>query len=77
MARCKVYEIKGPDAERTASAERCVREATGDVVIGGRRYRLCDRHQESRWKRFVEEGWLYGVDPKAEPLKKRKKDRKN
>jgi hypothetical protein len=77
MARCKLYEIKGPDARRTAGAERCVRESTGDVVIDGRRYRLCNRHQESRWERFVEDGWLYGVDPKSEPLTKRKKkDRK-
>jgi hypothetical protein len=77
MARCKLYEIKGPDETHTWSAERCVRDATGDVVIDGRKFRVCKRHQGSRWQLFVTGGWLYAVDPHAEPVKRRKKkDRK-
>ncbi len=73
MARCKVYEIRGPDAKRTGGAERCVREAGDEVVLEGRRFRTCEHHRKKRWDLFVDGGWLYTVDPKAEPVKKHKK----
>lgn len=72
MPRCKVYEIKGPDANQTGGAERCVRDATGEVVLDGRRFRTCEHHSKDRWDRFFDGGWLYAVDPKAEPVRNRK-----
>jgi hypothetical protein len=71
VARCKVYEIKGPDPQRTSGAERCVRDVAGEAVIDGRKYRICKHHQDSRWELFVDGGWLYAVDPEAKPTKKK------
>lgn len=73
MARCKVYEIKGPDSKRIAGAERCVNEAASEVAMKVRRFRVCQRHQKDRWRLFVEGGWFYAVDPKSDPTKKRKR----
>ena len=76
MARCKVYEIKGPDAKRTGGAERCTRDAVSKTSMDGRSYPTCKRHQGSAWKLFVKGGWLYALDPKAEPVAKGKRKKK-
>jgi hypothetical protein len=73
LARCKAYEVKGPDPSRTSAAERCAREAVAKSVINGKTYAICKRHQGGRWRLFVDGGWLYAVDLRAEPVLKRKK----
>ncbi len=72
LARCKVYEIKGPDKKRTGGAERCTREVATKISVNGRSYPLCKRHLGGRWNLFVDGGWLYAIDENAEPVKKRK-----
>jgi hypothetical protein len=76
MARCKVYEIQGPDPKRTARAERCTRDAAGDAVIDSQKYRVCKRHGGSRWRLFVEGGWLYAVNPNAAEKKRTAKKKR-
>jgi hypothetical protein len=62
VARCKVYEIQGSDAERTAGAVRCHREATGaKIKLDDRKYPVCKRHHGDSWRLFVTDGWLYAV----------------
>lgn len=62
MARCKVYEIKGTDAVRTAGAVRCVRDGIDKVTVDGKQYPICKKHQTDRWHLFVHDRWLYAVD---------------
>ena len=76
MARCKAYEIQGPDPKRTSRAERCTRDAVAEAVIAGKTYRICKRHQGPKWQLFVDGGWLYAVDLKSEPVKKKRKGKK-
>ena len=62
MARCKVYEIQGPDAARTAGAVRCHREATSTKMkLDDRKYPVCKRHRGTAWHLFVNDGWLYAI----------------
>jgi hypothetical protein len=42
------------------------------ISIDGRSYPLCKRHLGERWNLFVDGGWLYAIDEKADPVKKRK-----
>jgi len=63
VARCKVYEIQGDDAARTAGAVRCHREATGaKLKLDERKYPVCKRHRGDSWRLFVEDGWLYAIE---------------
>lgn len=79
MARCKAFEIKGPDASRTAGAERCVRDAVTTSKVDGKSYPICTRHDGAHWSLFRSDGWLYAIDLDAQPVPetvKRKKQRK-
>jgi hypothetical protein len=77
LARCKVYEIQGPDRSRTARAQRCHREATDLAVVGARVVAVCGRHDAKPWELFLgTDHWVYAVNPKAEPAKKVKKGKK-
>ena len=76
MARCKLYEIPGPDAARTASAVRCHREASSHVTVDDKRVRACDKHLAKRWTLFMRDGWIYAVDLAADPPKQSSKDGK-
>lgn len=63
MARCKVYEIQGPDAARTAGAARCHRDAAATKLkLDDRKYAVCKRHRGDAWQLFVKDGWLYAVE---------------
>jgi hypothetical protein len=76
MARCKLYEIPGPDAARTASAVRCHREATSQVTVDGKTVRACEKHRAKKWTPFMRDGWVYVVDLAAEPPKRSSKETK-
>ncbi len=71
MARCKIYEIQGPDPARTAAAVRCHRTADAKVTIGNRKFDICKKHQGSGWELFERGGWLYAVDLNSKPPKRR------
>ena len=75
MARCKIYEIQGPDPGQTAGAIRCHRDADRKVAIDGREVPICKKHRGKAWHLFRAEGWPYAVDLDAEPPAKRKKKR--
>jgi hypothetical protein len=66
MARCKVYEIQGSDASRTASAVRCHRDAVKKVKVDGKEYPICKKHRGVRWHLFTKDGWAYAVDLEAD-----------
>jgi hypothetical protein len=76
VARCKIYEIQGPDPSQTASAVRCHREATAKIAIDSREVPVCKRHRGKEWQAFRKGGWPYAVNLDADPPKKkrRKKD---
>jgi hypothetical protein len=78
VARCKVYEIQGPDASRTASARRCVREATDLAVVGRRVVAVCHKHERKPWELFGgKDGWVYAVNMNADtPSEKKQKSKK-
>ena len=79
MSRCKVYEVQGPDPSRTASAQRCHRDATGSAVVGTRVVAVCTRHDEKPWELFLgSDQWLYAVNVRAEvpPAQNKKKSKK-
>jgi hypothetical protein len=61
MARCKAYEIQGPQANKKASAVRCVRDAAGKEVVDGRSFPVCKKHRGKAWTLFVADGWLYAI----------------
>jgi hypothetical protein len=69
LARCKVYEIQGPDPSRTSSAVRCLRDAAATITLelhSG--VPVCDKHQSNGWSLFRgNDGWVYGVKLDAEP----------
>jgi hypothetical protein len=63
VARCKVYEIQGPDAARTAGATRCHRDATATKLkLDDRKYPVCKQHRSDKWELFVKGGWLYAIE---------------
>ena len=65
MARCKTYEIQGPDPGKTAGAVRCARESTGKLEVDGKKYPVCKKHHGDAWNLFVKDGWLYAVNLKS------------
>jgi hypothetical protein len=75
VSRCKVYEVQGPDPSRTASARRCVREATDLAVVGSRVIAVCKQHERKPWQLFEgNDSWVYAVDPTSDaPSDKKKK----
>jgi hypothetical protein len=75
VARCKVYEIQGPDPGRTAGAVRCHRNSHGDIGVDGKTYPICRDHSHKQWEFFVKDRWLYAVDLNA-PAPKRHKRKK-
>lgn len=63
MARCKVYEIPGSDASRTAAAARCHRDGTATKLkVDDRKYPVCKKHRSDSWHLFVKDGWLYAIE---------------
>jgi hypothetical protein len=72
VARCKVYEVQGPDPGRTAGAVRCHRDAHGATAVDGRDYAICRHHSHRRWELFVKDRWLYAVDLNAEAQRPKK-----
>jgi hypothetical protein len=73
VARCKIYEIQGPDPSRTAGAVRCHREAVDKITIDDHKFNICKKHAGKGWAHFVADGWPYAVDIKAPPVKKKRK----
>lgn len=73
MARCKVYEIEGPDPSKTAGAVRCHRDGVSKVTIDGHDVMVCKKHRGKNWKLFRKSGWTYAVDLDADPPKSRKR----
>jgi hypothetical protein len=73
VARCKVYEIQGPDPAQTASAVRCHREAVGKVKIDAREFPICKKHRADDWQLFRKGGWPYAVNLDSSPPKKKRK----
>ena len=69
---CKAYEIRGPDPARTAGAVRCHRNADSTATVDGRPFAICATHDEGRWTRFVQDGWLFVLDPRSEPTSESK-----
>jgi hypothetical protein len=76
VARCKIYEIQGPDPSQTAGAIRCHRDADRKVAIDGREVPICKKHRGKAWHLFRAGGWSYAIDLDAEPPVKGKKRRK-
>jgi hypothetical protein len=76
VARCKIYEIQGPEASQTAGAVRCHRDAVARITVAERDVRVCKRHQGDNWRLFLEDGWVYAVDREAAVPKAKKKKRK-
>jgi hypothetical protein len=63
VARCKVYEVLGSDASRTAGATRCHRDATATKLkVDDRKYPVCKKHRSESWHLFVKDGWLYAIE---------------
>jgi hypothetical protein len=73
VARCKAYEIQGPDPGKTAGAVRCHRDAHSAAAVDGTDYPICRHHSHRRWELFVKDRWLYAVDLNAEKPKREKK----
>lgn len=74
MARCKVYEIQGPDASRASGAQRCHHDATTKIEVDGHKISVCKKHDGGRWTLFrADDGWVYAVDLDAPPTKNKKK----
>jgi hypothetical protein len=65
MARCKAYEIQGPNPAKTASAERCARESAGKLKVDGKSFPVCKKHHAKAWDLFMKDGWLYAVNLNA------------
>ena len=76
MARCKVYEIQGPDSAATAGAVRCHRDADGTRDVDKKSFPICAHHNKKPWQLFVKDGWVYAVDLNAPELKREKRARK-
>jgi hypothetical protein len=77
VSRCKVYEVQGPDPSRTASARRCIREATDLAVVGRRVIAVCKQHERKPWELFEgKDSWVYAVDPTAATPSDNKKKKK-
>ena len=72
MARCKIYEIQGPDPSKPAGAVRCHRTAVAKVEIDDKEINICKKHQGKAWQHFRTGGWAYAVNLNA-PTRKRKK----
>ena len=75
MARCKVYEIQGPDPSRTAGAVRCHRDSDGTREVDKQTFPICSYHDKKRWQVFVKDRWLYAVDLTAPEPKKKKQQK--
>jgi hypothetical protein len=75
LARCKVYEIQGPDPARTAGAVRCHRDVHARQEIDGLTVSVCKRHGHEKWSLFAKDSWVYAVDLNAPVPKQRKKHR--
>jgi hypothetical protein len=73
LARCKIYEIQGPDPSKTSGAVRCHRTAVAKIEIDDKEINICKKHQGKGWEHFRTGGWAYAVDLNAEPRKRRKK----
>lgn len=73
MARCKIYEIQGPDPSKTAGAVRCHRTAVAKLEIDDKEINICKKHQGKAWQHFRSGGWVYAVDLSAQPRKRHKK----
>jgi hypothetical protein len=71
VARCKVYEIRGPDPSRTAGALRCTRDVVRRRRLDGKKFPLCKHHDRKKWGLFVRESWLYAVDLNSKAVKKK------
>jgi hypothetical protein len=69
VARCKIYEIQGPDPSRTAGALRCHRDAVSNVEVDAPPpVPVCDHHRSVKWSLFRgSDGWTYAVDVDAQP----------
>jgi hypothetical protein len=72
VARCKVYEIQGPDPRKTDGAVRCHRDAHGETTVDGTGYPICRHHSHKRWQLFTKNRWLYAIDLNAEAPKRPK-----
>jgi hypothetical protein len=73
LARCKIYEIQGPDPSKTSGAVRCHRTAVAKIEIDDKDINICKKHQGKGWQHFRTGGWVYAVDLNAPPPKRRKK----
>ena len=73
MARCKVYEIQGPDDPRTAGAVRCDREAVTTIEVDNQTFKICEEHQGEVWDLFLGDASSFAVDLDAKPTKKTKR----
>jgi hypothetical protein len=71
VARCKVYELQGPDPSRTAGAVRCTRDAVRRHEIDGKKFPICKHHDRKKWDLFVKDSWLYAVDLNSRAVKKK------
>jgi len=69
VARCKVYEVQGPDPARTAGAVRCHRDVASNVTVNEKKFPVCKRHHSKGWELFMQDGWLYAVDRAAKRAK--------
>ena len=76
MARCKVYEIQGPDPAQMAGAVRCHRDAVATIEIDNQTFKICEEHQGEAWELFLSDGWSYAVDLDAKPTKKAKREQR-
>ena len=68
MARCKAYEIEGPNPANTSSAVRWHRDAGGKVQVDEKSLPICKRHRGEAWYlfiRIIRDGWLYAVNVDA------------
>jgi hypothetical protein len=77
VARCKVYEVQGPDRSHPASAHRCRRDATELAIVDHRVVSVCAKHDHEPWELFVgADQWLYALNPNADPMTEKKKGRR-
>jgi hypothetical protein len=65
VARCKTYEIQGPNPAKTAGAVRCTRDSSGKLAVDGKTFPVCKKHHDKTWTLFVKDGWLYSVNLNA------------
>ena len=61
MAICKLYEVQGSDASRTAGAVRCHREAVDVAILPEGEFPICERHAGDEWVWFVRDRWFYAI----------------